>query len=265
MCQKGLTVVFDAEHCEVRESDGNVIASGTHVGGMYRLNRSADESLLTMNTQIWHRRLGHLNAQGFRKLEVLVDGVVLGKDAISECVACLEGEHARNPFPSSCFSVDDVLDLVHSDLVGPIEVPSLGGSRYVMTFIDDASRKVFVYFLERKSDAFGAYQTFKAMAERQTNRKLKVLRTDNGTEYVNGSFISSFAKDGVLHQKTCPYTPEQNGVVERMNRTIIEKARSMLNEAHLPKQFWAEAVSTAAYLANRSPTRSLEAVTPEEA
>lgn len=126
------------------------------------------------------------------------------------------------------------------DLVRPIEVPSLGGSRFVMTFIDDATRKVFVYFLEKKNQAFKAYCKFKFMAERQTSRKLKILRTDNGTEYVNKVFQASFEKDGVRHQRTCPYSPEQNGVAERMNRTLVEKARSVLNDANLPKMFWAE-------------------------
>lgn len=264
ICQKGLKVVFDADKCEVREHDGIVIASGTQSGGLYKLNRKHEQAMLTPSTGIWHRRLGHLNRQSLRKLMAMADGIELANDVIPECIACIEGKHARNPFPSSESRAEGLLDLVHSDLVGPIEVPSVGGSRYVMTFIDDASRKVFLYFLERKNEAFGAYENFKAMTERQTGRKLKVLRTDNGTEYVNKTFRTSMAKDGVRHEKTCPYTPEQNGVAERMNRTLIEKARSMLNDSRLPKEFWAEAVSTAAYLVNRSPTRSLQ-TTPEEA
>ena len=145
-------------------------------------------------------------------------------------------------------------------------MPSIGGSRYFMTFIDDATRKVVIYTLETKDQALEAYDAFKAMAERQTGRKLQILRSDNGREYVNSNFKASMERDGVRHQKTYPYTPEQNGIAERMNRTILDKVQSLLNDAKLSKKFWAEAVNKAVYLINRSPTRALKGqVTPEEA
>lgn len=199
------------------------------------------------------------------KLLSMADGIVLKKEALQDCIACLQGKHARDTFRSSSSRAEGVLDLVHSDVCGPVEVPSLGGSRFFVTFIDDATRKVFVYCLESKGQVTEVYEQFKSLVERQTGRKLKVLRTDNGTEYVNSRMRKSMQRDGIVHQTSCPYTPQQNGVAERMNRTLVEKARCMLNDAQLPKKFWAEAISTAAYIVNRSPSRSLDLVTPEEA
>lgn len=110
-----------------------------------------------------------------------------------------------------------MLELVHLDLCDPVEVPSLGGSRYFVTFVDDASRKVVVFFLERKSQVLEALQKFKNTAERQSGMKLKVLRTDNGTEYVNKAFRQVLEREAIRHQTSCPYTPEPNCVAERMN------------------------------------------------
>lgn len=122
-----------------------------------------------------------------------------------------------------------------------------------------------MYTLRSKDQVYEAYEDFKAMAERQTGLKLKVLRSDNGREFINGRFSASLRQDGIRHQRSCPYTPEQNGIAERMNRTILEKVRSMLNDAKMQKKFWAEAVNTAVYLINRCPTRTLQGKTPEEA
>ncbi|KXJ71678.1 hypothetical protein RP20_CCG019945 [Aedes albopictus] len=209
--------------------------------------------------------MGHLNEASLKRLKQVANGIDFKNEALADCVSCLEGKQARLPFPTSDSRTTDLLELVHSDLCGPVEVPSFGGSRYFVTFVDDASKKVVVFFLERKSQVLEAFQRFKASAERQSGQKLKILRTDNGTEYVNKGFRQVLEREGIRHQTSCPYTPEQNGVAERMNRTLVEKARCMLNDAKLGKEFWAEAVSTAAYLVNRCPTRSLEYKTPEEA
>ena len=155
--------------------------------------------------------------------------------------------------------------MIHSDLCGPFEVESIGGSKYFMFFIDDATRKVFVYMLKSKDEAKTVYEKFKSMVQRQSGRQIKIFRSDNGREYVNASMKASMERDGICHQTTCTYTPEQNGVAERMNRIIVEKVRSMLNDAQLPKRFWAEEVNPAVYLINRSPTRALNDITPEEA
>ena len=122
-----------------------------------------------------------------------------------------------------------------------------------MTFIDDFSRKVWIFFLRTKDEAFQKFEEWKALVENQTGQKLKCLRTDNGLEFCNHLFDKVCRDSGIKRHKTCPYTPQQNGVSERMNRTIMDKVRSMLVETGLDAEFWAEAASTAVYIINRSP------------
>ncbi|CAA0832257.1 Uncharacterized mitochondrial protein AtMg00710, partial [Striga hermonthica] len=149
---------------------------------------------------------------------------------------------------------ENVLEMVYSDVCGPMEVESLGGSRYFVTFIDDASRKLWVYLLRTKGEVFQYFKRFHAMVERQAGKPLKCLRSDNGREYTSHEFKNYCAEHGIRHEKTVPGTPQHNDVAERINRTIMEKVRCMLRMAKLPKPFWGEAVLTACYLINRSPS-----------
>ena len=129
------------------------------------------------------------------------------------------------------------LELIHTNLWGPSPVASLGGSRYYITFIDDLSRKVWVYFLKNKSDVFETFKKWKVMVETETSLKVKCLRSDNGGEYINGGFSEYCVAQGIRMEKTIPRTPQQNGVAERMNRTLNERARSIRLHAGLPKTF----------------------------
>ncbi|CAA0831270.1 Unknown protein, partial [Striga hermonthica] len=149
---------------------------------------------------------------------------------------------------------ENVLEMVYSDVCGPMEMESLGGSIYFVTCIDDASRKLWVYFLRTKGEVFQYFKRFHAMVERQAGKRLKCLRSDNGGEYTSHEFKNYCAEHGIRHEKTVPGTPQHNGVAERINRTIMEKVRCMLRMAKLHKPFWGEAVLTACYLINRSPS-----------
>ncbi|KAM1652315.1 hypothetical protein ACFX1T_004838 [Malus domestica] len=149
------------------------------------------------------------------------------------------------------------------DVCGPIEVESLGRNKYFVTYIDDASQKVWVYLLKSKDQVFQTFQEFHAMVEREIGKPLKCLRSDNGGEYTSHQFREYCVKHGIRHEKTVPGTPQHNGVAERMNRTIMEKVRCMLRTAKLSKQFWGEAVRTACYLINRSPSVPLGLNVPE--
>ncbi|KRX30474.1 Retrovirus-related Pol polyprotein from transposon TNT 1-94, partial [Trichinella sp. T9] len=122
-----------------------------------------------------------------------------------------------------------------------MQVASVGGARYFLSFIDDFSRKSFVYFLKHKNEALPKFKDFIAMVERQTSKRVKCLRTDNGREYVNNMFAEFLMRKGIRHERTIPETPQQNGVAERMNRTLVEKARTMLIDANLSPDLWAEA------------------------
>jgi transposase InsO family protein len=121
---------------------------------------------------------------------------------------------------------------------------------YYVSFIDDFSRKTWIYFLKKKSEVFERFKEFKAVVENQTKKRIKVLRNDNGSEFCGKEFDQLCKQCGITQQNTTPYTPQQNGVIERMNRTLMDKARSILSDVGLEQELWAEAVETASYLVN---------------
>jgi transposase InsO family protein len=147
------------------------------------------------------------------------------------CEHCIYGKHNRVRFPSGATREKGILELIHIDVFVPVPIPSLGKSVYYVSFIDDFSRNTWIYFLRNKSEVFDKFKEFKALVENQTEKKIKVLRTDNGGEFCRNEFEEFCKKCGISRQKTTPYTPQQNGVAERMNRTLMEKARSMLSGA----------------------------------
>ena len=213
---------------------------------------------------LWHMRLGHMSELGLAELNKrgLLDGYEPGK--LKFCEHCIFGKHKRVKFNTSTHTTEGILDYVHSDLWGPSRKKSLGGASYMLTIIDDYSRKVWPYFLKHKYEAFSAFKEWKIMIERQTEKKVKILRTDNGMEFCSKQFKNYCKSEGIVRHYTVPYTPQQNSVAERMNRTIISRARCMLSNAGLHRRFWAEAASTACYLINRSPSIALNKKTPIE-
>ena len=139
---------------------------------------------------------------------------------------------------------------------------SLGGAEYFLTFLDDKTHYTWVYALKTKDQVYNKFKEWKAEVETRTG---KTLRTDNGGEYTSKEFQAHLKACGIRHELTIPKTPEQNGVAEQLNRTLVEMTRAMLLDSQLPQSFWVEAVSTAAYLRNRSPTSAVEGMTPHEA
>ncbi|XP_048481491.1 uncharacterized protein LOC105390889 [Plutella xylostella] len=261
MTQNNCHVEFEKDCCKVYQNK-KLVLTGHAQNNLFVVNNDC-YALLT-SAHLWHQRMGHLNYKDLMKLEDCTEGVQMDhktENAIL-CTTCLAGKQTRQPFKHTGTRASALLEVIHSDVCGPMEEQSLGGARYYVTFIDDYSRKVFVYFIQAKSEVLSKFKEFKNMVENQLDRKIKVLRSDNGGEYVNEAF-DKFCRDaGIIQQHTIPYTPEQNGMSERMNRTLTERAKCI--NANLPKKFWAEAISTAAYVTNRSPTKSLDYKTPEE-
>lgn len=285
--KKGYIVVFDKNGCRILDDvdnavKGDVKATASEVGGVYRLdmpqenvvesvstNQYANLSSTESEERLWHRRLGHLNRVSLNLLKNgIATGINFSGDAMDgpPCVPCIEGKHARKPFKASKNKklVDNKLDLIHTDLCGPMPVKSWSNKRYMLTFIDDHSRKIFVYFIETKDEVKKYIKDFVNMVENECEQTVKVIRSDNGTEYCNRDVSLFFRDRGIKHQLTTPYSPQQNGVAERYNRTIMEKTRSMIQDAACDQRMWAEAANTAVYLINRSPTKMLPGKTPEE-
>lgn len=181
------------------------------------------------------------------------------------CETCVLGKFHKQSFPKAKHKCTEVLEYIHSDLWGSVSnEPTEVGCIYFVTFVDDFSKKVWIRFLCSKDEAFEKFAEWKLLVENQTEKKVKYLRTDNGLEFCNNRFDDLYKKSGIKRHKTCAYTPQQNGVSERMNRTIMDKVRCMLSETGFEKKFWDHAASTAVYLINRSPNSSIEFKIPEE-
>jgi hypothetical protein len=182
------------------------------------------------------------------------------------CEGCILGKHPEEKFEKGkARRASSSLDLVHSDLMGPFPHPSINKARYVLTFIDDYSRYTWVYFLRKKSEVFEHLKDFKALVETQTGKKIKILCTDNGGEYINKDVQNLCREAGIQLQHTVPYTPQQNGVVERKNISLKEMTNCMLHVRSLPSKLWVEALNCVSYIQNISPHRSVEDMTPFEA
>lgn len=280
LISKGLSVLFDDEGGTIINSDGDIIATASLFHGVYKLDVQSNEFpqqqtevsftsanlALQYNQTLWHRRLGHLNMRSMNLLKnSLADGITYQNSRVNKpCAQCVLGKQTSLPFGKSSSRAKAKLEIIHTDLCGPMPVPSHNGAKYILTFTDDFTRKTWVYFLKAKSEVFNKFRIFQNLVEKQSDRSIKCLRSDNGKEYDNSKFHNFFDDIGVRHLTTVDYTPQQNGVAERVNRTLLEKARCMLFDANLPKSYWAEAVNHAAFLKNRSPSRAIPDHTPEE-
>ncbi|KAK8934097.1 hypothetical protein KSP39_PZI014574 [Platanthera zijinensis] len=241
---------------------------------LFTLKMDAQETACLVRTKeeeeawLWHHRMGHLGFTGLKLLSHsrMVADLPMISPPQKVCEACTKGKLKRQTFEGGkSWRARRQLELVHSDIAGPFETTSIGGSKYYITFTDDFSRKCWVYFLKEKSEVFDKFREFKAMAEKESGQPLKVLRTDRGGEYTSRLFDSFCKENGISHQLTAAYSPQQNGVAERKNLTIMNMARSMVKEKGLPKMFWAEGVQCAVYLLNRCPTKSVKFMTPFQA
>ncbi|GJZ74958.1 zinc finger, CCHC-type containing protein [Tanacetum coccineum] len=157
------------------------------------------------------------------------------------------------------------LDLVYGDLCGPITPPTPSGKKYIFLLVDDYSRYMWVYFLKSKDQAIDTFKEYKKSIENELRTTLKMLRTDRGGEFTSNEFTQYCKENGIARQLTAPYSPQQNGVVERRNRTIMSTTRCMMKATNMPQNFWAEAVRHTIYILNSVPTKALEDITPYEA
>ena len=215
----------------------------------------------------WHARYGHLNFRGLRRLaqEDMVRGLPSIEHVDEVCDSCLAGKQRRLAFPSeAAYRAQHKLELVHGDLCGPVTPATPSGNKYFFLLVDDLTRYMWLVLLESKGEAATAFKKFQARAEAEAGRRLSTLRTDRGGEFTAGAFADHCAKEGIQRHLTAPYTPQQNGVVERRNQTVMGMARSMMKAMSMPGWFWGEAASTAVFILNRSATQSVDGKTPFE-
>jgi len=210
--------------------------------------------------QLWHERLGHFNTACVKRMikNKDIDGLKCSSMALKEvCEPCVYGKAAVTPMPSlGGGQVTKRLQLVHSDLGGPMSEPSRSGVLYCGTFTDDFSRWIDVVLLQKKSDLLSEYKKWLTKAQLHTGTKIKILRSDNGGEYVSNAFKALYDENGTTHQTTMPDTPQQNGVAERLNRVLVEMARTMMRHKDVDQDLWADAITMAVYIKNRATSRA---------
>ena len=271
--RRGIVFDFAEEGCRVSK-DNQLVTVAPPSGGVYVIAPSpgvAAALSAKATPQLWHRRYGHMGYDNMAKLQAdqLVDGIKpsandfqAAGDAL--CEPCVKAKHHKISRGPSNTNTDNPMELVHMDVCGPFQEASLGGSMYLATFVDDYSSLSVVRPIKAKSDVAGVTTDVINMLEKQSGWPLLVVRTDNGSEYINSTLATFFKDKGVLHQTTVRYTPEQNGKAERLNRTLLDRVRAMLEDSGLPKTLWAEAATTASYLRNRAPAAG-RSCTPWEA
>ncbi|GJV70759.1 integrase, catalytic region, zinc finger, CCHC-type containing protein [Tanacetum coccineum] len=256
-------IAFRSKTCYVRNLEGDDLLTGGRESNLYTISISdmaASSSVCLMSkatstkSWLWHRRLSHLNFGTINDLTRLdlVDGLSkfkYGKDHL--CFAYERGKSKKASHPPKLVpSNHSKLELLHMDLCRPMRVASINGKKYILVIVDDYSRYTWVYFLHLKDETPEIINIF--IAQAQLNYKAKVCKicTDNGTEFKNATRKAHYEKLGIMQQFSTARTPQQNGVVERRNRTLVEAARTMLIFSRLPEFLWAEVVATACFTQN---------------
>ncbi|RVW95066.1 Retrovirus-related Pol polyprotein from transposon RE1 [Vitis vinifera] len=242
LIEKGFKVIFEDKWCMIKDAKGRDVFKVKMRAKSFALNLMEDEQIAfsstVSNAELWNRRLGHFHHVGllYMQKQNLVKGVPLLEDKLADCVACQYGKQTRRPFPQTAWRAMHKLQLVHTDVGGPQKTPSLNGSKYYIAFIDDYTRFCWIYFLKSKSEVANVFWKYKAWVENQSSCRMQKIRSDNGKEYTNEIFDKFCEEAGIEHQLTTPYTPQQNGVSERKNRSIMEMTKCMLHEKELPKK-----------------------------
>ncbi|KAJ9546558.1 hypothetical protein OSB04_019101 [Centaurea solstitialis] len=264
-CDKDLEVNFNKRRCAIRTEWGRELLVGTWKTNLYTIKlrhmlAKKSQCLITKKSShqslLWHRRLSHLNYRYLDRLvkERLVSGIPMIKfEPDQMCSGCAQGKMKRASHPPKPEQGSkSPLSLIHMDLCGPMKTVSLAGRKYVLVIVDDYSRYTWTRFLKTKDETSNLIINFIKAVQVQLKLPVQTVRSDNGTEFKNQVLKGFYNSLGITQTFSAARTPEQNGVVERRNRTLVEAARSMLAQSQLPQYLWAEAMNTACYTQNRS-------------
>ncbi|KAM0049229.1 putative RNA-directed DNA polymerase [Helianthus debilis subsp. tardiflorus] len=241
-------------------SSRKLIGTGRCKQGLYRMEVGRSERMaMNATSDIWHKRLGHHSHS-----KISCFDFVQFKTNTIDCDSCLKAKFTRLPFPVSAIKSKECFDLLHCDIWVKYRKPSLTEANYFLTIVDDYSRSVWVFLLKHKSDASDCLIGFCKLIKTQFNKDVKKIRCDNGGEFTSNRMVSFYTKQGMFLETTCPHTPQQNGVVERKHRHLLETARALRFEEKLPTNFWGECILTVAHIINRLPLKIISNKTPYE-
>jgi transposase InsO family protein len=263
LCKMGYNCLFtDVCVTVFRRSDDSIAFNGVLDGQLYLVdfddNQAELDTCLIAKTNmgwLWHRRIAHV---GMKNLHKLLKGEhILGLTNVHFekgmiCSACQAGKQVGVHHPhKNIMTTDMPHELLYMDLFGPIAYISISGSKYCLVIVDDYSRFTWVFVLQEKSQTQETLKRFLRRAQNEFGLRIKKIRSDNGTEFKNSQIEGFLEEEGIKHEVSSPYTPQQNGVVERKNRTLLDMARIMLDEYKTPDRFWVEAINTACYSIHR--------------
>ncbi|KAJ9554969.1 hypothetical protein OSB04_009583 [Centaurea solstitialis] len=225
-------------------------ANEVNISGYFVCSVTSSDTSVTL----WHKRLAHTNIKNIEKMQAK-GMLTLDKKDFEKCETCVRSKFTKKPFPSVKRRNTSLLELIHSDICELNGILTRGGRRYFITFCDDSTRYLYVYLLKSKDEAFDAFKVYKAEVENQQEKRIKILRSDRGGEYFSREFDAFCEENGIKHERTSPFTPQQNGLAERKNRTLVEMVNCMLNQSGLPTNLWGEALLTACHIHNRITSR----------
>ncbi|KAJ9546309.1 hypothetical protein OSB04_018852 [Centaurea solstitialis] len=264
-----LSVRFDEDMCEIQDlTQKKIVGTGSEHGGLYLLNVPRGEyekvnqvSICCVSKLLWHSRLGH---PAEPVMNILKDKLQFYSNKVPPCEICHQAKQSRNKFETSIHRTTCLGEIVHLDVRGPYKVSTKEGFKFFLTIVDDFTRSVWVYLLKGKDEVFDCIVNFFNMLQTQFHKTVKIFRSDNGTEFVNTKFKTFINEKGLIHQTSCTYTPQQNGVVERKHRHLLNVARALMFQSGIPLYMWHECVLTATYLINRTPSSVLNGKSPYE-
>jgi hypothetical protein len=224
------------------------------------------------SVKLWHYHLGHISRGRIERL--IKDDILISLDFSNSdyCIDCIKGKYAKQVKKNEAKRNAGILEIVHTDICGPFPVKSVDGFDSFITFTEDFSRYGYIYPIKERSEALDKFKIFKAEVENQHNIKIKIVRSDHGGEYygrhtaygqVPGPFVRFLQENDIVAQYSMPVNPQQNGVAERRNCTLIDMVRSMLSYSTLPINLWMEALKTVIHIFNRVSSKSV-AKTPYE-
>ncbi|GKA06881.1 retrovirus-related pol polyprotein from transposon TNT 1-94 [Tanacetum coccineum] len=260
----GFRLVFESDKF-VLSKNQMYVGKGYAMNGMFKLNvmvvkneinKMNSSAYLIESSNVWHARLGHVNFNSLRRLIKFNSIPNCHIDSKYKCETCVEAKLTRTSF-KSVKRTTEPLDMVHTDICDLKSLPTKGGNKYFITFIDDCTKYCYVYLLKSKDEAIDKFVLYKNEVENQLGKKIKVVRSDRGGEYVS-PFAEVCAQHGIRHEFTAPYSPQQNGIAERKNRTLKEMVTAMLISYGMSQDMWGEAILTASYLLNKIPRKEKE-------
>ncbi|GJR14006.1 putative RNA-directed DNA polymerase [Tanacetum coccineum] len=229
-----LFIGFDEFKCYIQDLHlKKTLGTGSQHGGLYFIDfNNKPETFIKCNNMIchsntfWHNRLGHPSDQVLKALKDRIN--IRGNGASAPCDICHQAKQTREPFSISDHKTTNLGDIIHLDVWGPYKITSKEGYKYFLTVVYDYSRAVWLYLLKGKDEVTSNVIEFYNYLKNQFNKTVKIFRSDNGTKFTNSNMNSFFKQHGIIHQTSCAYTPQQNGVAERKHRHLLNVARSLL-------------------------------------